>query len=560
VTLPDIAIGVSALGYRRTTAASGACSLPMLRAWHVDLLTGYEKLAPEVLLPQARAMRDAATACGAWIEDPEDRDAAQAILDYWTAAIGSLPNQRFPSLTRIAPFDAGNIRLAEESAENCVGALSGDGEAIARDLILNLVDHKPIAEAAPPDALGEQAAILARLEQANVVCRLPAGGGFVLTHESLLKAHWPRLARWLAERDVQRATLRSFVASAEMWDHERRQSGYLLYGSKLRAAENARGSNALLDAYLDASRKEERARRRHWIEGTLALAVLVGALLLGVELWNKTQRAQQVASARTQLSEEARKEQAQVVQQLAPASITPVTQGRPGGEGYIWIGSPSAPLLAAKPHASTWIDPSTVTVGQHYWLRTWIVLRQAYPNAIYTSATSLGSLAPDTEVIALDRPQAFNRVSGTQYWLKVRQVVRTFVQYSGDKTRVDALLKRLVNAGYAVPPAEYRPDWRGKLQVRYYRESDRQLAEALIRTLYANLAATGRPIAPSCRSFAVLDPKPPPGVLEAWVDLDAFTPTGDADAPTPLPRDAICAPAPSAPSGPVAPHDLKSAQ
>jgi hypothetical protein len=538
----------------RARAPNAGLSLPMLRSQHVSLLKGYEDLAPETRAAAAQAVREAAIASGAWIEDPADRDAAQSILDYWTATLGSLPNQAFPTLDRLTPFDPANARIAEESAEACVAAMPESDEPRARDLILRLLDHGPVAAAPIPPAwrgMPETDVVKARLEQAGVICSLPDGGGDVLAHEALLRAHWPRLERWLAERDVQRATLRGLIASAEMWDHERRQSGYLLSGAKLRAAESARGANALLDQYLDASDDAQRLMWRRWVEGGCVLLLLVAGLVAGLEYRNDVQTDAQIAATRnevaaatrSEVTNEATTEQAQAIQQLDPASITPVVKGQPGGQGYLWIGSTSAPLLAAKAHASQWINPSTVVAGQHYWLRTWIMLRQNYPDANYASGARIGSLAPDTEIVALDTPRVFNRISGAQYWINARQVVRTFVQYSGDKAQADGLLKRLVKAGYAVPPAQLRTDWHDKLEVRYYREADRLLAEQLIRTLYANLAATGRPIQPTCKSFAVLDPKPPPGVLEAWADLNAFALTGSADAaPAALPATPICAP------------------
>src|SRR5688572_524956 len=81
------------------------------------------------LAPAAEALRAAATALGGWLDDPEERDRAQGVIDYWTSALASLPGRDFPELLHLAAFDPALPAAAVEQAE----AIFAGHEGTARE-------------------------------------------------------------------------------------------------------------------------------------------------------------------------------------------------------------------------------------------------------------------------------------------------------------------------------------------------------------------------------------------------------------------------------------------
>src|SRR5690242_6596321 len=123
-------------------------SLADLRTEHLRLLR-QTRAAGGVAAVRAEvdAFLDRAQAVGARLDAAADREAAQGILDYWTAAlltaVGGGPPSEQPRLTpprALAEFDAAAAGRVSEAAELAVAAMTPAEQELARRLLLRLVE------------------------------------------------------------------------------------------------------------------------------------------------------------------------------------------------------------------------------------------------------------------------------------------------------------------------------------------------------------------------------------------------------------------------------------
>ena len=86
-------------------------SVEELRSLHLDLLRQWNDLADEEKRKRAEEFRHEAARAGSYIKSPEDRDAVQGMIDYWSATIASLPTvERYPEAVPLADFDAATVQ------------------------------------------------------------------------------------------------------------------------------------------------------------------------------------------------------------------------------------------------------------------------------------------------------------------------------------------------------------------------------------------------------------------------------------------------------------------
>ena len=513
-------------------------SLAELQAVSLETLRGYDALKPDERFGVAENVRQAAITAGGWIEDPADRDAAQSVLDYWTARIGSLPGHKLPELVRIAPFEEANGLRVCEQATRAYDSLEGGPKAAARTLFLRLLDlHSPSIDEAAGDA--DLAAAGRVFEQAGVL-RNGSDGKPAIAHPALLKARWKILDQWLAEHNLEMATMAAIAAGANAWDQAKRQDSYLPTGAKLIANARYRSSSVLVEAYVAAA---ERARFRRWVSlaGTLVFigVVVVGVGALSYRLAPDPLSKEQIdIAANKQASATVSKIQSDVIKaitdqigikditdQIGTVGISTDT----GAKGYIWLGNSDLPMLLATDGrkgadgAPLPVDPASMkNDATVYAIRTDVYLRDGGPNANYQSAKVKGVLDEGAQVQLAGPIESFNRPSGTQYWAPVRQVVKAFIQYAGPKDRVAPLTKYLADGAFVVPAPENTPTAQRMFTVIYYRESDRQPAEELISRLVAIYGENGA-LRPTCQFRGNAPVKASVGVVEAWIDLDLLT-------------------------------------
>ena len=209
-----------------------------------------------------------------------------ALLDLWQRRDGRrLRHARYEQTGGVRGAVA---RLAEDAFEQ----LSPDGQTVARDVLLRLVqegeggvvERRRVALAELETGSGEAAAVISQLTAHRI---LTADAETVeLTHEALLR-EWPRLRAWIEEEREALGTQRRLAFAASEWERLGNDEDALYRGTRLAEAEAWRSGHgaSLADVergFLDASgrrRDRERAahRRRVWL-GFTALGVAVLAL------------------------------------------------------------------------------------------------------------------------------------------------------------------------------------------------------------------------------------------------------------------------------------------
>ena len=228
------------------------------------------------LAPAAEALRASATALGGWLDDPEERDRAQGVIDYWTSALASLPGREFPELLHLAAFDPALPAAAVEQAETIFAGHEGtareaDAEAMLSCLVRpgdgdKIVCRPPVERVdlehadGVTDQTASQGELLDELVAAGLIRKLdgetPAQDRFDFTHGSVARA-WPRMRALLDRRRSANATRDKLRATAHLWKESQGDSGYLLTGPVLDDAGRYFGEDKLLDEFLLASRHSE---------------------------------------------------------------------------------------------------------------------------------------------------------------------------------------------------------------------------------------------------------------------------------------------------------------
>jgi hypothetical protein len=288
-------------------------SLMALRKAHLRMLLRAKDPAETPSPGDIDAFLDRATATGARLDAPEDREAAQFILDYWTAAqyTARVPYASLESkaqrpqapiaVRRLAAFDSDSIGHAAEAAENAIKTLSAAEMETARRILLRLVRLAGDGETFLPEParasdleLGDPARVekvIGILETAGVVVQSPdaAEKTYALQFESITRA-WKRYAEWLDRR-------KRFRAQVRIWEKSARNPATLLDGELLDEAHAYHDLTELEREFLRGSRERERHRRRL---GHIWLAIVIVLCILASIGWIRASRKASIAEERQQ--------------------------------------------------------------------------------------------------------------------------------------------------------------------------------------------------------------------------------------------------------------------
>jgi class 3 adenylate cyclase/WD40 repeat protein/tRNA A-37 threonylcarbamoyl transferase component Bud32 len=280
-----------------------------------------------------RAVREPALRCGLEIED----GLAEVIAAELGHAPGALPLlghalreawlRREGRAITVAGYRAsGGVHSAiAATAERALAALDKDGQAVARRLLLQMVELRPEAEDARRWISHTEATDIEPQRAPHVVATLAAARLIVVdrnqvtvAHEALLHA-WPRLGEWIAEERAELLALQELRGATERWTASGRSDTDLYRGPRLDSAlglaEHER-LNTGEAAFVDAGRKlrqrehEDARRRNRRLRGLVAITSIAAAIALVVGAIAVVQRntAQQARDQAQQSRDDARHE------------------------------------------------------------------------------------------------------------------------------------------------------------------------------------------------------------------------------------------------------------
>jgi hypothetical protein len=307
-------------------------SLAALKAEHGRLLRASsgssQSVDEQANLPDAIVTLLAkARATGTRLDTAVDREAAQSILDYWTAKLFTLPSgvsaaSSLPSLIQgvapgavnlqLAEFDAKTVQQTADKAEQAFGGFSSTEKALAQRILMRLLRLPPGLHAFMPnrvareDLMGlrpsESAARVLDVLNATGVFR-ESDGGVELRYEALGRV-WPRFAGWLEKR-------KAFREAVQYWVRHKGESGEkaaLLSGDLLREVEKYHDLSSYEELYIDASRRLENDRARNdriwkWVFAGLAATALIGWAIAVFQLRRANEQTR-IAKQQTVLAEQ----------------------------------------------------------------------------------------------------------------------------------------------------------------------------------------------------------------------------------------------------------------
>ncbi len=525
-----------------TAAADLPRTMGGLREAHLRLLREWRKIAIGEQLERARLVRMIAQEAGANIADFAERDEAQGIIDYWASAISGLPEQEFPSMMRLAPYQGETATRAGASAQQTFDALDGEEDRrAARVLFEELIVQRDGGIARAP---GRTRAMLQQRiggDRVDSVIALFAGCGAIGLIESddpaddrieisdvRMVENWPALSEWLAERDRFADRRALLMARAETWKRHGRSGGYVAAGRDLKGIDQYRGQTGLLDEYIDAS-KRGATTRSYLVYGVgLLLAFALGLIVL---LWEQNRSAESAIGTLEDKNSALIDDRSlfappqPVEQDIQPVDrqlqATASDTDFPSLTGYMWLGSIARPQVTAPGSNVQFTQLGAARAGTLYRARTDIFLREAPPNnaSENKSAPDIG-IVPNGALIVLKQPaQGFERPTGVQYWAEIQIVPRVSVQHDGLAEEAQTQLREfLAESGFDVPDFELTADARGKSEVRYFNRDDRPIARRLVeRANDAPPSALPALAALQCRSFARSGVRGPPHQVELWI-------------------------------------------
>jgi class 3 adenylate cyclase len=315
--------------------------------------------------------------------------------------------RRGDRLTVVEYRAAGGLRrsIAHTADRIYTTMLDGEGQALARALLLRLID---VADDRPPtrrplpiehlhDAFGDRInPVLDRLVSARL---LVAHDRFVdLAHEALI-TEWPRLAEWIDEDRDRLRTMVHLSHTATEWEAGDRSSTDLYRGVRLDAAfglvDGGEPVTPSERAFVEASmvqreaegrrlRRTNRRLRRQLIGAAVALVVAIAATTMAVAQQRRAER--QRHDAELDLLNGSVMETADSDFALSGLLGAEARRLRPDGES----------LVAMQGSLRT--QPS--------------VLRSIYP-AYITADTSVAGTSPDGRTVAVVDPRAVTFVDTT---------------------------------------------------------------------------------------------------------------------------------------------------
>ena len=273
-----------------------------------------------------RVVQEPARRCGLAVEegladviaaDLEDAPGALPLLGH--ALREAWLRREGRTITLAGYRDSGGVRSAiAATAEQALAALDDEGRAIARRILLGMVELRPDGDDTrrwvshdevteiDPDRAGDVVATLAGA-RLLVVDR----DQITVVHEALLRA-WPRLGAWITEQRADLLARQEVRWDAERWDEGGRVDGDLYRGGRLDAALDL-AARAPLPAreteFVEAGRhlrdREQtdarRRSRRLRVLATVTSLLAVVALVVGILAVRSASRADQqttIAEAR----------------------------------------------------------------------------------------------------------------------------------------------------------------------------------------------------------------------------------------------------------------------
>lgn len=541
-----------------------------LRDDHLALMREWRELGDDgERVQRAQAIRQAVAEAGEAIEAPSERDEAQGIVDYWASAIAALQGQTYPELLSLAGYVGTQAQSTGKSVCETYEALQPrEAQRMARSILEDLFvlgDHgverdRPRSRQALRKTAGaDDAAMFDRVltslvESGAIVCR-PSEVRDDDCFEAVdgrIAESWPALREWLGKAKTYNFERDRLMEQAQQWSaHGKDPSHLLLNAGAVDGALNFRGHDDLLDEYIDAShRSRVKWRRVVQMLSFVGIIVLGGALTYYVLLLKQTnadladaQRRAKKAEALWQQAGEYN-EQARVNAEIAQrpnvldaieGGLSPETAAASGAalerlpilSGAMWLGSDRTPQVSDV-RGGRATSFGAAEAGTLYRARAPIYLRIAMPQSEeeYASPDEKAVVPAGAQIVLLDKPRGFERATGVQYWARVRIVPQVYVQYNNaSRAEVDRVRQRLADAGFEVPPAERRSDYRNRAEVRFLRPEDKPIAALLQQTVNAIpfIADTGEA---SCQSLAGSRFVGSNFKLEFWFDGDKARSTG----------------------------------
>ena len=197
-----------------------------------------------------RAVHEPARRCGLAVED----GLAEVIAADLEDAPGALPllghalreawlRREGRTITLAGYRDSGGVRSAiAATAEQALAALDDEGQAVARRVLLRMVELRPDGDDARRWVSHREISEIDPTRAPDVVATLAGARLLVVdrdqitvVHEALLRA-WPRLGGWIAEQRADLLARQEVRWAAERWAEGGRSDGDLYRGSRLDAA------------------------------------------------------------------------------------------------------------------------------------------------------------------------------------------------------------------------------------------------------------------------------------------------------------------------------------
>jgi hypothetical protein len=483
-------------------------SLEELQQAHVDLMkelkpnlgSGNPGSAKPAILDFVSRAKNA----GACIEDSAERQAAQNILDYWSAETVSIADVSEKDWTpdKLVPFDPDRaVAKQEPSAEKIEARLQ------ARKKI--------------------QLAAAARLWKDSGQDR-----GYLLNGSALAEAE--KFAK--EDRDIGDLVF----ASRNRVSVERRNLwltlafvvlcaviGWLLLD---RSAEQRK--LAQLEAQRSAAIAERSAQRS---------AAQVDSQEAKIKALTQELKSAKV-SVPSEITETV--PDSVVLDQAKSRSDSGANRTPQNLHGFIWIGSDGAPNLF-DPSNEMLVKPSAAVVGASYKVIKNLVLRTALPTTDYLQSDSAGVVPEQTTIKLRATPVPYKRPAPAvakaspapnppptvlQYWAQVdvencdQPIV--YVEYAGPSgsTTAQALVQKLKGQAFRIPGIEATDLAKGLDEIRYYFPEDKAAAERLSNALNASLKdmqLSGVQPAKVVDLTTQRGARNFPGVVELWIDLSS---------------------------------------
>ncbi len=205
-----------------------------------------------------------------------------------------------------------------------------------------------------------------------------------------------------------------------------------------------------------------------------------------------------------------------------------------GREGFIWIGTDNASNLRAASSGAI-VPAAEATTASDYVIDKNLMLRDA-PPVKGSPAPASGVLVAGTRVKAISDVITVQSSSGpVQFWLPVAisqpelptsattETTTVYVQFAtATRDAIERFSEALREFGHTIPGEERLDSALGKNEVRYFYDEDRPAAERLAANVMKTASSLGYRLSSDTQVHNLAGykgKKPPPGLLELWIDL-----------------------------------------